>query len=107
LALNGKHLAPEFGNWKLGLGPQAHDREIDKKIEYLPGAWSVRVDERCRIVGCELTLEKPPHHSPTVFKVRRDRIMALSATVVSPRAAAADARACMRNHLNLPVGRQR
>ena len=52
-ALHGKHLAPDFGKWSLGLGPQPHVRDVDANVEYLPGARSVRVDEQCRMVGCD------------------------------------------------------
>jgi hypothetical protein len=82
-------------------------RDFDQNAEFLPGAWAVRVNDRCKLTGCDFVLDKSPAHSPNVFKTGRDVMMAVGYGRSSPRDAAASARLCMKNYLNLPPGRHR
>src|SRR5581483_6227874 len=45
LSLYGKPLAQDAGAWQLGLGPSVVERAVDDSIEFLRGAWVVKVDE--------------------------------------------------------------
>lgn len=56
LQLSGKPLAEHAGAWELGVdGPDIVESTVDSPAEELPGAWSVRVDECCRMIGCRFS----------------------------------------------------
>lgn len=69
LSLHGRQLAPEAGNWLLGLGPTVLEQALDARIDTLPGAWMVKVDETFRMVACAFSTQhrptKPPIHYRT------------------------------------------
>src|SRR5262245_63947753 len=48
LSLMGKPLARDAGTWALGLGPAVAERVVDENLDFLRGAWVVKVDERDR-----------------------------------------------------------
>lgn len=68
LSLFGKQLAPDAGNWHLGLGPIVIERPIDETVTSLPGAWMVKVDESCRMIACTFTTEHRPGRSAIHYR---------------------------------------
>ena len=44
MRLLGEPIARDAGAWQLGLGPNVVERELDLRLETLPGAWVVKVD---------------------------------------------------------------
>jgi len=68
LRLLGKPVAKDLGAWQLGLGPAVVDRELDQRLEILPGAWVVKVDESCRMVACTFSTELTPTHPSTTYR---------------------------------------
>src|SRR3954465_3178029 len=45
LSLGGKPLALDADSWRLGLGPDVVERTVDGNLDFLHGAWVVKVDE--------------------------------------------------------------
>src|SRR5581483_12071297 len=97
LSLSGKPLARDAGAWELGLGPDIVDRTIDDDLDYLRGAWVVKVDESCRMVACEFSTKIKPTHPPSTYRVGIHRICQAHAT--TPQAALDAARKAMVAHL--------
>src|SRR5439155_20927621 len=64
----GEPLAKDVGVWELGLGPTIVERDTDQRIESLPGAWVVKVDESCRMVACSFSTELAPTHPSTTYR---------------------------------------
>jgi hypothetical protein len=75
LGLHDRNLAPELGNWTLGLGPTAEIQNIDAKIEWLPGVWAARLDTQCRIVACEFSLNARPHDPARIVELRSNILL--------------------------------
>jgi len=44
LSVMGKPIARDADSWQLGLGPEVVERTLDDKLDYLRGAWVVKVD---------------------------------------------------------------
>ena len=97
LSVSGKPLARDAGAWQLGLGPDIVDRTIDDDLDYLRGAWVVKVDESCRMVACEFSTKIKPTHPPSTYRVGIHRICQAHAT--TPQAALDAARKAMVAHL--------
>lgn len=66
LSLHGKQLAPDAGSWRLGLGPLVLELLVDERIDILPGAWMVKVDETLRMAACAFSTQ----HKPTTAPIR-------------------------------------
>ena len=97
LSLYGKPLAEEVGAWQLGLGPSVVERAVDDSIEFLRGAWVVKVDETCRMVACEFSTKLRPSQPPSTYRVGIHRIC--QAHGMTPHAALDAARKAMIAHL--------
>jgi hypothetical protein len=94
LSLMGRRLADSADAWRLGLGPTVVEGSLDENVEFLRGAWVVKVDESCRMIACEFSTEL----KPTVRR-RRLRILARQAHGMTPQAALDAARKAMVAHL--------
>lgn len=105
LALNGKQLAPKFGEWVLGFGPQVHEHDLDPTIEYLPGAWTVRVNEAGHLLGATFTFDRPPQAHGNAYQ--RDRMVMAEGFGRAPRDAADKARAALARYVAEPPSRHR
>lgn len=97
LSLYGKPLAEDVGSWQLGLGPSVVERAVDDSIEFLRGAWVVKVDETCRMVACEFSTKLRPSQPPSTYRVGIHRIC--QAHGMTPHAALDAARKAMIAHL--------
>jgi len=97
LSLMGRQLAEDADNWRLGLGPAVVDRTVDANLEFLRGAWVVKVDESCRMVGCEFSTKLKPGQPPSTYRVGIHRIC--QAHGMTPHAALDAARKAMVAHL--------
>ncbi|MEP6491087.1 MAG: hypothetical protein ABJF01_00325 [bacterium] len=97
LSLLGKPLARDADTWRLGLGPDVVERTLDDNIEFLRGAWVVKVDETCRMVGCEFSTQLKPSQPPATYRVGIHRIC--QAHGMTPHAALDAARKAMVSHL--------
>lgn len=97
LSLHGKPLAHDAGAWQLGLGPEVVERAVDDSIEFLRGAWVVKVDETCRMVACEFSTKLRPSQPPSTYRVGIHRIC--QAHGMTPHAALDAARKAMIAHL--------
>ena len=97
LSLYGKPLAHDAGSWELGLGPAVVERAVDDSIEFLRGAWVVKVDETCRMVSCEFSTKLRPSQPPSTYRVGIHRIC--QAHGMTPHAALDAARKAMIAHL--------
>ena len=97
LSLMGKQLAHDADAWRLGLGPTVAAGAIDENIEFLRGAWVVKVDESCRMVSCEFSTKLKPNQPPATYRVGIHRIC--QAHGMTPQAALDAARKAMVAHL--------
>jgi hypothetical protein len=97
LSLMGKPLAHDADSWRLGLGPTVVDRTVDANLEFLRGAWVVKVDETCRMVACEFSTQLKPGQPPTSYRTGIHRIC--QAHGMTPHAALDAARKAMIAHL--------
>ena len=98
LSLLGKPLAGDAGAWELGLGPEVIERTIDDNLDFLRGAWVVKVDETCRMVSCEFSTRLKPGQPPATYRVGIHRIC--QAHGMTPHAALDAARKAMVAHLS-------
>src|SRR4029077_9391553 len=69
LSVLGKPLARDADTWRLGLGPDVVERTVDDNTDFLSGAWVVKVDETCRMVGCEFSTQLKPSQPPATYRV--------------------------------------
>ena len=97
LSLMGKQLARDANNWQLGLGPAVIDRSVDENLDFLRGAWVVKVDESCRMVSCEFSTQLRPNQPPATYRVGIHRVC--QAHAMTPQAALDAARKAMVSHL--------
>ncbi|MDB4874807.1 MAG: hypothetical protein JWM41_1253 [Gemmatimonadetes bacterium] len=97
LSLMGKPLAHDAGAWLLGLGPTVASRTVDDNLDFLRGAWMVKVDETCRMVSCEFSTKLKPGQPPATYRVGIHRICQAHGT--TPHAALDAARKAMVSHL--------
>jgi hypothetical protein len=97
LSLMGKQLAHDADSWRLGLGPTVVQRTMDDNLEYLRGAWVVKVDETCRMVACEFSTQQKPNQPPATYRVGIHRIC--QAQGMTPQGALDAARKSMVSHL--------
>jgi hypothetical protein len=97
LSVMGKPIARDADSWQLGLGPEVVERTLDDKLDYLRGAWVVKVDETCRMVACEFSTRLRPTQSPSTYRVGIHRIC--QAHAATPQAALDAARKAMVAHL--------
>ncbi|HEX4681480.1 MAG TPA: hypothetical protein VH277_02155 [Gemmatimonadaceae bacterium] len=97
LSLAGKPLALDADSWRLGMGPEVVERTVDGNLEFLRGAWVVKVDESCRMIACEFSTRLKPSHPPTTYRVGIHRVC--QAHAATPQAALDTARKSMIAHL--------
>jgi len=97
LSVLGKPLAHDAGAWELGLGPDVVERTVDDNLDFLRGAWVVKVDETCRMVSCEFSTRLKPSQPPATYRVGIHRIC--QAHGMTPHAALDAARKAMIAHL--------
>ncbi len=97
LSLMGRRLADSAGAWRLGLGPSVAEASLDERIEFLRGAWVVKVDESCRMIACEFSTQLKPTLSPATYRVGMRRVC--QAHGMTPHAALDAARKAMVAHL--------
>jgi hypothetical protein len=97
LSVLGKPLAHDAGSWELGLGPEVVERTVDDNLDFLRGAWVVKVDETCRMVSCEFSTRLKPGQPPATYRVGIHRIC--QAHGMTPHAALDAARKAMIAHL--------
>jgi hypothetical protein len=97
LSLAGKPLALDADAWRLGMGPEVVERTIDGSLDFLRGAWVVKVDESCRMIACEFSTKLKPNHPPTTYRVGIHRVC--QAHAPTPQAALDAARKGMVAHL--------
>jgi hypothetical protein len=97
LSLMGRRLADSADAWRLGLGPTVVEGSLDEKVEFLRGAWVVKVDESCRMIACEFSTELKPTQSPATYRVGIHRVC--QAHGMTPQAALDAARKAMVAHL--------
>lgn len=97
LSLLGKQLSHDADAWRLGLGPTVAHRTVDDNLEFLRGAWVVKVDESCRMVACEFSTQLKPHQPPATYRMGIHRIC--QAQGMTPQAALDAARKAMAAHL--------
>lgn len=97
LSLLGKPLARDADTWRLGLGPDVLERSLDENVDFLCGAWVVKVDETCRMVSCEFSTQLKPSQPPATYRVGIHRIC--QAHAMTPHAALDAARKAMVAHL--------
>lgn len=98
LSLMGRPLAQDADTWRLGLGPTVVERTVDTNLEFLRGAWVVKVDESCRMVACEFSTKLKPGQPPATYRVGIHRIC--QAHGMTPQAALDGARKAMVAHLS-------
>lgn len=97
LSLMGRRLADSADAWRLGLGPTVVEGSLDENVEFLRGAWVVKVDESCRMIACEFSTELKPTQSPATYRVGIHRVC--QAHGMTPQAALDAARKAMVAHL--------
>lgn len=97
LSVSGKQLAREADAWQLGLGPDVVERTVDDNLDYLRGAWVVKVDETCHMVACEFSTHLKPTQPPATYRAGIHRIC--QAQGMTPQAALDAARKAMVAHL--------
>jgi hypothetical protein len=97
LSLMGKPLARDANVWQLGLGPSVAEHVVDENIDFLTGAWVVKVDESCRMIACEFSTQLKPHQPPSTYRVGIHRVC--QAHGMTPHAALDAARKAMVAHL--------
>ena len=97
LSLMGKPLARDADSWRLGFGPEVIERTVDDNLDFLRGAWVVKVDESCRMVGCEFSTKLKPSQPPSTYRVGIHRVC--QAHGMTPQAALDAARKAMVSHL--------
>lgn len=97
LSLLGKPLARDADAWRLGLGPEVVERTLDDNIDFMRGAWVVKVDESCRMISCEFSTKLKPNQPPSTYRVGIHRVCQAHAT--TPQAALDAARKAMVAHL--------
>ncbi len=97
LSLLGKPLARDADAWRLGLGPEVVEHAIDENLDFMRGAWVVKVDETCRMIACEFSTKLKPNQPPSTYRVGIHRICQAHAT--TPQAALDAARKAMVAHL--------
>ena len=98
LSLLGKPLARDADSWRLGFGPDVIERTVDENLDFLRGAWVVKVDESCRMVSCEFSTQLKPNQPPATYRVGIHRIC--QAHGMTPQAALDGARKAMVAHLS-------
>jgi hypothetical protein len=98
LGLMGKPIARDAGSWELGLGPSIAEYTVDENIDFLCGAWVVKVDESCRMIACEFSTQIKPHQPPATYRTGIHRIC--QAHGMTPHAALDAARKAMVSHLS-------
>jgi hypothetical protein len=97
LGLMGRQLAQDADTWRLGLGPTVVQCSVDDNLEFLRGAWVVKVDESCRMVACEFSTQLKPIQASAIYRVGMHRIC--QAHGMTPQAALEAARKAMVSHL--------
>ena len=97
LSALGKQLAHDADAWRLGLGPSVVHRTVDDNVEFLRGAWVVKVDETCRMVACEFSTRLKPGQPPAAYRVGIHRVCQAHGT--TPQSALDAARKAMVVHL--------
>lgn len=97
LSAMGKRLAHDADAWRLGLGPSVVHRTVDDNLEFLRGAWVVKVDETCRMVACEFSTRLKPGQPPGTYRVGIHRVC--QAHGATPQSALDAARKAMVAHL--------
>jgi len=100
MRLLGEPIARDAGAWQLGLGPNVIERELDLRLETLPGAWVVKVDESCRMISCTVSTEIAPVHPAATYRSGIHHVC--QAHGATPRAAFDAARRCMMSYLASP-----
>src|SRR5437773_4805772 len=74
LSLAGRPLARDADAWRLGLGPEVVERGMDENLEFMRGAWVVKVDESCRMIACEFSTRIKPNQPPSTYRTGIHRI---------------------------------
>jgi len=97
LSLNGRSLAHDAEAWRLGLGPTVIERDVDESPDFLRGAWTVKVDESCRMIDCEFSTRAKPSQPPATYRTGMHRVC--QAHGATPHAALDAARKSMLAHL--------
>jgi hypothetical protein len=97
LSALGKPLARDADSWRLGFGPEIVERTVDDSLDFLRGAWVVKVDESCRMVACEFSTKLKPSQPPSTYRVGIHRVC--QAHGMTPQAALDAARKAMIGHL--------
>ena len=97
LSVLGRPLARDADSWRLGFGPEVVERTVDDNIDFLRGAWVVKVDESCRMVACEFSTKLKPSQPPATYRVGIHRVC--QAHGLTPQAALDAARKAMVSHL--------
>lgn len=97
LSVSGKPLARDADSWRLGFGPDIVERTVDDNLDFLRGAWVVKVDESCRMVACEFSTKLKPSQPPATYRAGIHRIC--QAHGMTPQAALDAARKAMVAHL--------
>ena len=97
LSVLGKQLAHDADAWRLGLGPSVAHHTVDDNLEFLRGAWVVKVDESCRMVACEFSTQLKPIQPPATYRAGIHRIC--QGHGMTPHAALDAARKAMVAHL--------
>lgn len=97
LSVAGKPLALDADAWRLGLGPDVIERTVDGNLDFLRGAWVVKVDESCRMIACEFSTKLKPNQPPATYRVGIHRVC--QAHAATPQAALDAARKAMIAHL--------
>jgi hypothetical protein len=97
LSAMGKQLAHDVDAWRLGLGPSVVERTVDDNVEFLRGAWVVKVDETCRMIACEFSTRLKPGQPPTTYRAGIHRVCQAHGT--TPQSALDAARKAMVAHL--------
>ena len=80
-----------------GFGPEVVERTLDDNLDFLRGAWVVKVDESCRMVACEFSTKLKPSQPPATYRVGIHRVC--QAHGITPQAALDAARKAMVAHL--------
>ncbi len=97
LSLMGRPIARDASTWELGLGPTIAERVVDENLDFLRGAWVVKVDETCRMVACEFSTQLNPNQPPATYRVGIHRIC--QGHGMTPHSALDAARKAMISHL--------
>jgi hypothetical protein len=97
LSVSGRPLARDADSWRLGFGPDIVERGVDDNLDFLRGAWVVKVDESCRMVSCEFSTKLKPSQPPATYRVGIHRVC--QAHGMTPQSALDAARKAMVAHL--------